>query len=112
MQTEKEEHEKKFSKGAQLTTGGTWWVLCVFVAMVTGGFVFVDDVRDLAARGRAVPGGTGSDRGRIQHFRMRLDEVVLVVGANLSKLQTHKIIKITLKINLYSKECKFTLKYK
>ena len=55
--------------------------------MVTGGFRFVDDVRYLATRGRRAlrPRTTGS--GRVQHFRVRLDEIVLIVGADLSKLQ-------------------------
>ena len=57
------------------------------VAMVTGGFRFVDDVRYLATRGRCTvrPRTTGS--GRVKHFRVRLDEVVLIVSADLSKLQ-------------------------
>ena len=84
--------QKKREK--KLTTGGAGWVLCrsMFVAMVTGWFVFVDDVRDLATRGRTVRRWTGSGGGRhIEYFRVRFDEVVFVISANFSKLQIHKI---------------------
>ena len=54
------------------------------------GFRFIDDVRHFTTRGRAVYTGSSG----VHHFRVRLDEVVLIVGADLSKLQQKKMAKI------------------